>query len=230
MITSINVYCDESSVENTNTKFMVIGALVIPRVKKKSFLEEYKNITREHNFSELKWTKISKASLPLYKKIIDLFFDKDYTSFYSIIVNKQQVDLKTYHNNDNELAFYKFYYLLLKEKLASNSKYYICLDKKPVSVKSRVGVLKNFLKAFVSSSRTDCVIKHVQEYSSKENSLIQMADIFTGVVASKFNQNTKNIEKLELIKYIENKIGRQIDKQSSLKEHKFNTFIWKPSV
>ena len=138
------------------------------------------------------------------------------------------MDLQQYHNNDNELAFYKFYYLLLKEKLHSNAKYYIYLDKKPVKEKNRVGVLTGFLKAYTSSSRTDCNIRHIQEYSSRENKLIQIADIFTGAVAAKFNQSSTSIPKVKIIDYIEQQRKKPLTVSSSLLENKFNVFIWQP--
>jgi len=105
------------------------------------------------------------------------------------------------------------------------------LDKKPVAVRNRVGVLKNFLTGFIKSSREDCVVKHLQEYPSNENKLIQLSDLFAGAVASKFNFNNdeKSESKKELIRYIETKLDRQLNTGTSYFEDKFNVFAWKPN-
>ena len=226
-----NIYCDESSIEaDKKRRFMVIGALIVPRRKKPDFLKQYQKVLSRHSFNEIKWVKVSEASLPVIKEIVDLFFQTDYANYYCIVVDKTKVDLKLHHNDDKELAFYKFYYILLKNKLRSNCKYYIYLDKKPVKVKNRVGVLKGFLTGFVESSRQDCVIKHLQEYSSSENKLIQISDLFTGAVASKFNYSEaeKSKSKRNLIKYIEKIRKKTLEKPSGYFEEKFNVFVWRP--
>lgn len=226
-----NIYCDESSVEgDSKHSYMVIGAFFIPRDKKREFLNNYLKISGKTQFRELKWSKISQANLSTIKKIIDLFFNTDYANYSCIVVNKKKVDLKSYHQNDKELAFYKFYYLLLKAKMHSGCKYYIYLDKKPVSLQNRVGVLKYFLSGFIKSERQDCIIKHLQEYSSTENKLIQISDLLTGAVASRFNfpERNKSLYKKEVIKYIETKLNRSLLVKTGYFESKFNVFIWRP--
>lgn len=228
---TFNIYCDESSIEeDKKLPYMVIGALIIPRNKKPEFIKKYKQILTKHKFNEIKWSKLSQISLPVVKNLVDLFFKTYYASYHCIVVDKTRLNLALFHEDDKELAFYKFYYILLKNKLYSNSKYYIYLDKKPVKVKNRVGVLKGFLTAFVKSSRDNCVIKHLQEYPSTENKLIQLADLFTGAVASKYNHKIKgkNEAKKDLIKYIEKARRKRLDRPSAYSENKFNVFVWRP--
>ena len=228
-----NIYCDESSVDNDDKhRFMVIGAFIIPRNKKKAFTSLFKSLHTQYTFKEIKWTSMSNASLKISKQIIDLFFQTDYVSFTAIIIDKKKMNLDKYHDGNKELAFYKFYYLLLKHKLHSGNKYYISLDKKPVSVQSRVGVLKSFLTGFIKSSREDCVIKHLQEYSSQENILIQIADLFTGAIAAKFNfgDQIQSSSKKLFIHYLEEKLEQKLNKGTSYFESKFNIFIWKPNT
>lgn len=226
-----NIYCDESSVEGDGKhQYLVIGAFIIPRDKKKVFLSELHGIKNEHALREVKWSKTSNASLSIAKQVVDLFFRSEYASFTSIVINKKKVALDQFHNGSMELAFYKFYYYLLRHKMQSGCKYYISLDKKPVSIKNRVGVLKNFLAAYIKSSRTDCVIKNLQEYPSDENELIQISDLFTGAIAASYNfgLSLKSVSKNELIKYIEKVLGRKISTPTSYIEEKFNVFLWEP--
>jgi hypothetical protein len=227
-----NIYCDESSVDSDKEhRYMVIGAFIIPRDKKEAFVNKFKAITGKHTVGEIKWTNISTSSFKASQETVDLFFSTEYASFTAIIVNKSKIDFEFYHEGSKELAFYKFYYTLLKQKLHSGNKYYIYLDKKPVSVQNRVGALKSFLTGFIKSFRNDCVIKHLQEYPSHENKLIQIADLFTGAIASEFNfgEKLKSNSKKEFIFNLEKRLNRKLNVGTSRMEDKFNVFIWRPN-
>lgn len=231
MTNAYNIYCDESSVDgDKKLRYMVIGALIIPRDKKVEFLTKLNSIKSKHRVGEIKWSNTSKASLELSKQIIDLFMKTDYSIFGAIVVDKSKINYEFYHEGSKELAFYKFYYILLKHKLQSGNKYYIYLDRKPVSVQNRVGVLKSFLTGFIKSFRQDAVIKHLQEYPSNQNALTQIADLFTGVVASKFNlgNQLKSAAKRSLIEHLEKTLKRDLSTSTSYFENKFNIFVWKP--
>ncbi|MBI2066008.1 DUF3800 domain-containing protein [Candidatus Woesebacteria bacterium] len=232
MSDQFNIYCDESSVDgDKERRYMVIGALIIPRDKKKDFSNKFKSIIEKHSVGEIKWTNISKSSFKVSQQVADLFFGTEYASYTAIVVDKSKIDFEFYHEGSKELAFYKFYYILLKQKLYSGNKYYIYLDKKPVSVANRVGVLKSFLTGFIKSFRNDCVIKHLQEYPSHENKLIQITDLFTGAIASEFNigDKLKSNSKKEFIFNLEKKLNRKLNVGTSPIEAKFNVFIWRPS-
>lgn len=227
-----NIYCDESSIDGDKEhRYMVIGAFIIPRAKKEDFLSKFKDITSRHTLGEIKWTNISKSSLKASQQIADLFFKNEYANYIAIVVDKNKIDFEFYHEGSKELAFYKFYYILLKQKLHSGNKYYIYLDKKPVSVQNRVGVLKSFLTGFIKGFRNDCIIKHLQEYPSHENKLIQVADLFTGAIASEFNFGDKlnsNFKK-EFIFNLEKRLNRKLNVGTSRMEDKFNVFVWRPN-
>lgn len=228
---SFNIYCDESSVDGDKLhRYFVIGALIIPRNKKVELKNNLEELKKKHSISEIKWNNLSDASLKLAQSILKLFFKIEYISFNAIVVDKNKVNYEFYHEGSKELAFYKFYYFLLRNRLLNECRYYIFLDKKPVSVQNRVSVLKAFLTGFIKSSRQDCVIKHLQEYSSSENLLIQVSDLLTGAVASKFNfgDKLKSKSKKNVIKAIEKSIGRKINTPTSYSEKKFNIFYWQP--
>lgn len=226
-----NIYCDESSVDGDKLhRYFVIGALIFPRIYKNAYLKKINLSRKEHVIKEIKWSKLSQSSFKLSKSFVDFLLTSPDVAFYAIVVDKTKINYEFYHEGSKELAFYKFYYTLLKNKIRSGNRYYIYLDKKPVAVQNRVGVLKNFLTGFIKSFRQDCVIKHLQEYPSEENIFIQISDIFTGAVASSFNfQNKgKSSPKLQLIKYIETKIRRKLNTKTAYTENKFNVFVWNP--
>jgi hypothetical protein len=228
LITQYNIYCDESRVENKDSKKMVIGALFLPRRQKKRITESLKKIFRKFNFTqELKWSRINKEQKNFYKSIIDFFISEKNLNFRCIIVDKSKIKYDLYHNNDEELAFFKFYYLMLRPKLLDYNQYFIFLDRKPTRDKNRARALHSFLESYILLNRVNCSIKHLQAYSSKENILIQLCDFLTGLMGFASNYKNKESLKLFLTLYLRKKLGRIIlCKTTTLNEEKFNILKW----
>lgn len=226
----INIYCDESCIENNEANFMVIGALFAPRQEKENLYSKLKVIYKQHKHStELKWNKVSDKYLDFYKEVIDLFISNDNLGFRTIIVEKNKINYDIYHNNDKELAFYKFYYLLLKEKLNNQNDYYIFLDRKPTRDKNRARSLQSFLVSHILFNRVDTHIKHFQAYDSAENKLIQLSDFLTGLIAYSNNFSETSTAKGRLVSYFEQKTKTNTKISTPLSSQKVNIFKWIPS-
>lgn len=223
-----NIYCDESSIENKENRYMIIGALFMEREKRDELREKINNFKKEYNYKgEIKWNKISKKMLPFYKKIIDLFFDypNEILQFHCIKIDRNQIKYDVYHHNNPEEGFYKFYYQLFKNKFKNNHEYYIFLDYKPTKLKDRVSILEYYLKYRIATQRPNAKIKHVQAYSSKENIFIQLADLFCGAVGHSNNIDNGSHFKKEIIEYLAKRLIKNDLKFCSLySEKKFNIF------
>ncbi|MDP2749834.1 MAG: DUF3800 domain-containing protein [Nanoarchaeota archaeon] len=218
---AFNIYCDESSIDNPQSNMMVIGALFIERGFVPEIKEAIKKIRSKHGVNgELKWVKTSSLIIPFYKDLFEYLFSIDGSkfTFRCIVVDKSQVDYKKYHREDKELAFYKFYYQLLKRRIVEGS-YYIFLDFRPSKNRNSVRRLGDFLSMF---SRD---IKHIQAYSSHENIFIQIADILTGAVSFSHNTPKGSSAKKDLVKIIAKNIGKKnLTFKSTFWENKFNIF------
>lgn len=224
-----NIYCDESRVENKDSNKMTIGALVLLRSKKEKTVKELKNILVKHDFNyELKWSKVGDKYFDLYKELINYFLENHYLNFRCIVVDKNEVKFKKYHNGSLETAFYKFYYIMLKAKLLSNNEYYIFLDKKPTRDRNITRALNKFLEFHILKNKQNCRIKHFQSHDSDDNILLQLSDFFTGLVGFACNDiEMKSSDKYHVARYLMDKIGRKDFCESSLlKENKFNIFVW----
>lgn len=222
----VNIYCDESSVDNPGLQYMTIGSLWISRNKVKEIKKKVKEIQNKHFLKgELKWIKTSKKSILFYTELFDLLFSyKDDLEFKCIVIDKAKIDYDRFHNRDKDLAFYKFYYFLLKSKLESNHLHYLFLDFKPSANPRSVARLADFLTFSATNNSVNCGLKHVQAYSSAENIFIQIADVLTGAVAYSNNQVSTGA-KGELCSVIANSIGKSNLKFcSSLSDKKFNIF------
>ncbi len=130
-----NIYCDESAINNPELNYMGIGGLIIERKHKKEIVRKIKALQIKHSYkSEMKWNKVSPLTLPFYLDIAELFLDNE-MRYWSILIDKTQVDHKKYHKDSHEVAFWKFYYQLFKKRLQENHQYYIYLDKRNTEYK-----------------------------------------------------------------------------------------------
>lgn len=226
-----NIYCDESRVENKDSNKMVIGSLFLDRRKKNVVTRDMRDIFYRHDFCyELKWSKVGKKYAKLYEEIIDYFCTNEYLSFRAIIVDKRKVQFKRYHNGSLETAFYKFYYVMLKARLLDWNEYYIFLDEKPSRDRSVVTALRHFLEFYLSKNKKNCKIRHLQQYDSGDNALIQLSDFFTGLIGFACNNDDLDESaKGSIVQYFQNLIGSDdLCRTSSLNEGKYNILVWKP--
>jgi len=143
-------------------------------------------------------------------------------------VDKNKVKLEEFHNNDLELAFFKFYYFMLRPTLLDQNEYYIFIDKKPTRDKNRARALKSFLDAYVLIHRTRCNIKHLQAYPSEENIFLQLTDYLTGLVGFACNSNRRSKSvKANMVSYLKSRLGKgKLCVSTPLAEEKFNVFVW----
>jgi hypothetical protein len=228
-----NIYCDESRVENEDSDKMTIGALFVLRSKKNKVVRELKRIYIENEFSyELKWSKVGDKYFDFYKKIIDYFLNEPDLSFRVIVVDKKKVKKEVYHKNDSELAFFKFYYFMLRSRLLDDSAYYIFLDKKPTRDKNRARALHSFLDSYILWHKKNCNIRHLQSYSSDKSVLIQFSDLLTGLFGYECNKKAKKgTTKYKLVEYFKEKTQiKNLCTTSFLKETKCNIFVWNDSI
>jgi hypothetical protein len=221
----VDIYCDESGpealVDKNAHKYAGIGSIRMPFAFRKEFKYEMNKFKQKHGVnSELKWKKLSPKYYDLYKEIIDFFFISDMLKFRVILLKSEDLNHSIFNCSDAELGFYKFYYEMLKHKLFEFNHYKIFLDYKENRDKERLNVLQKCL------SRIDNInIEIVQALESYQSLGIQLADILTGLVTSKFNAEiSPDSVKLKLIKYIEEKYLEAEIKPTDKEEDKFNIF------
>lgn len=176
----------------------------------------------EHGINnEFKWSKIGSGKLDFYVKLIDLFFKLDEKiHFRCIVIDTSKLDVAKFHDNDNELGFYKFYYQLLVHKISILHTYNIFCDYKSNRVPCRLIDLQDCLR----NKKHFQTINTVQSIQSEHSVAIQLTDILTGAVSAKFNgQLGSSSPKMKIIERIETlKKGPICPTTSKIK--KFNVF------
>jgi hypothetical protein len=219
------VYCDESALEAITKHdahlFMGIGGIWLPAEHRETLKNGLLAIKNKYNVKgELKWKKLSPSYYELYKEVVDYFFNAGYIRFRVILIEAGKVDHVKFNYEDAELGFYKFYYQLIKHWIFDFNAYTIFADLKENRNKGRLKELKGAL----DSSNLTSDIKQVQGLPSEQSLGIQLADILTGIVVSKFNREATGSAKLDLINYIETKYLSKEIAPTSKWEEKFNVF------
>lgn len=221
------VYCDESRPDllgssKPHGQFMVIGSLWLAARDRQAFKTEIHAMRNRHRIGgEFKWQKVSPSRVEFYKEVIEWFYQKaDRLRFRCIAVDQRQIDLKLYHEDDQELGFYKFYYQLLHHWILDFNQYTFFLDFKANRRRDRLPVLKQCLDRANLSS----VVFAVQPVRSHESVLIQLADVLTGMAASRLNNQLRNGgAKFTVLSHYEKLHGALI-KPTQKGEQKFNVF------
>ncbi len=221
---NFEIYCDESGLEALTRQdahlYTAIGGIWMPETFRSEFKASMNSIKTRHKvFGELKWKKVSPAYLDLYQDIVHFFFSTPQLRFRVILIESKIVDHYTFNNQDAELGFYKFYYQLLHHWILDFNNYDIFLDLKINRDKGRLSHLKQVL----TNSNLTSKINIVQALPSEQSLGIQLADLFTGIVAAKFNNEIRSTAKKSLIRLVEDKIKHAIG-PTSKGEEKLNVF------
>jgi len=220
------VYCDENHPElftsnHPTAQYLMIGSLWLPSAQREEIKTKIWHLRKNHNaWGEIKWRKVSQSKLPFYESLIDLFhsYGKD-LRFRCIAIDNQQFD-QSWHGNDNELGFYKFYYQLLHHWILDFNQYEIFCDLKTNRDLTRLSALCDCLK----HSNLSSGIKQIQGLPSKQVVLIQLTDLLLGMASSKLNKMlTVNSAKHMLVQRMENHLGHQLT-PTYRSENKFNIF------
>lgn len=220
-----NIYCDESSINNKDLLFMWIWAIQVEREYKNILIQKIKDLKIKHNYNlEMKWRKVSPKTGNFYKELVSLYFESR-CDFFSILIDKEKLNLEKFHNNDEELAFYKYYYFLLKNRFKNENTYYLFLDQRNKKDKDRVKRMSEFFDYENQTRNEHFKIQHVWEYDSSNHILIQLADFLIWAVCYDNNNLSESVIKKEIITLISGKLKKKDLKFASyLHDEKFNIF------
>jgi hypothetical protein len=228
ILVKFEVYCDESrpdlfASKRSPARYLVIGSLWLPASHREDFKAALHGLRDRFAVGgEFKWTKVSPSRLDFYQALVDWFFDRgEDLRFRCIAVDRDQVDLKLYHQNDQELGFYKFYYQLLHNWILDFNEYAIFVDFKWNRRRDRLHVLRRCLDAANLSSK----VERVQALRSEESVLVQLADVFTGAVSRRLNPlSGTSPAKESTVSAIEGRLGYSIQ-ATPRSEQKLNVFV-----
>lgn len=224
---NIEVYCDEAypellSSRSRQAKYMFIGSLWLRSEDRVKFKTAIHKLRDQHKIGgEFKWNKVSPSKIDFYKDLLSWFGEQgEELRFRCIAIDSNQVDLLKFHNNDQELGFYKFYYQMIHHWIHDCNDYQIFCDFKSNRRRDRLHILQQCLQ----NSNLSSTISSVQAVRSEESVLVQLADVLVGVSSARLNKKiTPGTAKSQLAEHLETVLGRSIS-PTDLCEKKFNLF------
>ena len=222
------VYCDESHPDlfashNPPAQFMVIGSLWLETDSRGEIKEAIHALRNKHKIGgEFKWQKVSRSRELFYQELVNYFVDLgDRVRFRCIAVDHAKVNLVHYHDSDQELGFYKFYYQMLRHWLDDFNEYPVFCDCKRNRDPQRLKVLQRCLDASILSS----IVSRIQAVRSNESVLIQLADVLTGMASARLNPSLRaGSAKERLVQCFEHRLGHPI-RHTFKAEQKYNVFV-----
>jgi hypothetical protein len=222
------VYCDESRPDlfasrKSSDRFLTIGSLWLRVDDRERLKEQLHELRNRHSIGgEFKWSKISPSRAAFYRELIGWFFDQgDRLRFRCIAVDRSQVNLELYHEDDQELGFYKFYYQLLHHWVLDFNDYQVFVDFKANRRSDRLQTLRNCL----ANSNLSARVQRVQAVRSEESVLIQAVDVLTGAVSRRLNgPQGVSRSKAGVVAQVEKALGHEI-RATGRYETKFNVFV-----
>ncbi len=201
---------------------MVIGSVWLPRQSRDLYKQAIHQLRDQYKMGgEFKWTKVSPSRLDFYTALLSWFVDQgENLRFRCIAIDSNKIDLLTFHENDQELGFYKFYYQVLHHWIHECNDYRIFCDFKSNRRRDRLHILQKCLHY----SNLSANISGIQAVRSRESVLIQLADVLTGIASARLNKKlVSDTAKAELVRHTEELLGKRIG-TTSLCEKKFNLF------
>lgn len=232
-MTEYNLYCDETChLEHDNSNSMALGAVIIPKEKRKEICLRIKEIKQKHGIcatNEVKWSKARDRMLPLYLDLVDYFFDDDDISFRTLLIpDKNLLDHEKY-NQDHNTWYYKMYFEMLKIIFDPRQSYNVFVDIKDTHSDSRISQLWNVCSNNMRD-RDRKIIRKIQPIRSDEVQIMQLTDILVGAVCRsqrKLPEQHQSIAKHQIIKRIIQRSGCKLDRSTLPGESKFNYFVWR---
>lgn len=223
----IEVYCDEAypdlfSSKLSHARYLVIGGVWLKNEDRDRLKTAIHDLRNQYKIGgEFKWTKVSPSKEAFYKALLTWFHEQgDNLRFRCIAVDHKDVNLFKFHNSDQELGFYKFYYQMLHHWIYPFNQYCIFCDFKSNRFPDRL----HTLKACLTRANLSTVIKTVQSVRSEESVLIQLADFLVGLASARLNDRlTQSSAKEKTVIHLEGLLKRRIA-ATSLSEKKFNVF------
>lgn len=228
----IDLYCDESRQDllvnknaiTANNRYVCIGGLLVPREKRADLKNRINVLKKQYGIiNEFKWGNVSNNKIEFYKSLVDLFLEDEFIDvcFRCVVIDATTVDNGKYNEDDQELGYYKFYYQLLQNWISTDYSYFVFTDFKTNKETNRLHELRRILNRRLPYDN----VAIIQAIDSSESVILQMQNILMGTVAYKYNfgNDGSSIAKMELVRYVEEKLGRRIC-ATYRSEQKFNIF------
>lgn len=225
-----NLFVDESChLEHDKIPVMCIGYVKVPNLAYEELKATLSKIKREFKTpAELKWNKFSHSRLPLYKCLVDFFFENPIEFRCVLIKYKERLEHVDFNRGSHDNFYYKMTYYLLRPN-PPGVEYRVFIDIKDTRGKERLVKIEEVFKNY---HRGESPFIHFQNLRSHENAFFQLTDLFIGAIGYKnrriLGELNEHKAKDEFVTYLEKKSGFILHEGTPQWEAKFNIFDHQP--
>lgn len=200
-------FLDESGLLHTpkTDRVFALGLLKIhhPSLLHRQIIK-YKQKTKF--FSEFKFSHLSTQNYPLYEGFIDIFLRVPDTYYHALIFDKEKIDIKRYHNNNQFKAYNAFVARLISDCLEAGE--YITVIADDVTTPKDDNFEKEIKQKIRRRLRRNALfgIARAESHSFSE---LQVVDVLLGAIAYSFKikyglvRPNKGKPELKLVKHIQ---------------------------
>ena len=218
-------YLDETGLLHSPATDKVFGLGLTICHNPKQLHRDIINFRNKRKFyKEFKFTDIRNENLPVYKGLVDIFFNSKNVSFSSLVFDKKQLNLSKFFGGDYERAYGVYVARLVSNALeaeSSKGSNYIVILADDVST-SKNDQFEKVVKEKVKMRLRRNAVFGVARLESHAITEIQMTDVLLGIVAYaykvKFGMVKASGAKLAMVKYLQAKLD--VDKLSESHEIK----------
>jgi len=207
-VTFYHVYADES--RQDAHRYMLYGMVFVPRGEvEQALLTDIAAFRKEESLTaEMKWGKVSKGMLHIYKQYMDIFFAHPGAAFRCLVVDTHKIDYRAFHDNDRETAFFKFYYYALSRNLASAHEYVVFADDRQTKQTLRWFELQAQVNYhWLRQGEKGAVVRSLQPVDSKDHDLLQLADLFIGGIGYDPDEYDTSEHRLDFVRHVAQRVG-----------------------
>lgn len=203
-------FMDETGLLTTPKTDRIFGLGLLIVSKTKYMHDQLVKYRQRKSFNdEFKFSRVRRNNLPLYKGLVDIFFDTVSARFCVLIVDKKNITIKKHTKAYNSFAGA----LIAKSIDSSDGSHseYITILADDVSTAIDDGYEKE-IKAKVKRVLRRNALYGVCRLESHALTEIQLCDVLLGAVAYSFKiregiLKSPNAAKVDLVKYIQTKLG-----------------------
>lgn len=207
-MTFYHVYADES--RQDAHRYMLYGLVFVPRGEaEQALLDDIAAFREKENLTaEMKWGKVSKGMLHVYKRYADIFFAHPAAEFKCLVVDTHKIDYRAFHDNDRETAFFKFYYYALSRNLDPAHEYVVFADDRQTKRTLRWFELQAQVNYhWLRQGEKAAVVRSLQPVDSKDHDLLQLADLFIGAIGYDLDEYNTSEHRLEFVRHVAQRVG-----------------------
>lgn len=230
---TFNIYCDESChLEHDRQRVMVLGAVRCPLDAAPGVARRIREIKMQYGLPahfDAKWTKVSPAQLPLYRRLLEYFFEEPALHFRALVVPDKTLLQHDKFRQTHDDWYFKMYFELLKALVRTPDQYRVYLDIKDTRSGLKVAKLHQVLRTALND-RDGRIIERIQSVRSHEVYILQLADLLIGAISYANRGLSSSSGKSELIHLIRGRTGRLLTASTVPGATKVDIFRWQATT